>query len=217
LVAIFTAASTHNLVDPLLVMERLSREQASIISDLSESRERLASARRTVQALIARQRLQERQLSVRKGQIEYEIGRLARLRETTGHPHSAPPPTAERPPAMPRGAAATVVTFAYAQLGKSYRWGGEGPEGYDCSGLTLAAWAAAGVRLPHNAAWQWRTVTRISRAELRLGDLIFYYPDIHHVAVYIGAGRMIHAPRPGLWIRIEQADYQPVYGYGRPG
>ncbi|HEY0696363.1 MAG TPA: NlpC/P60 family protein, partial [Micromonospora sp.] len=128
------------------------------------------------------------------------------------------PPTsgAARPHPSDTSAGARAVRFAYAQVGKPYRWGAEGPDSFDCSGLTSAAWAVAGVRLPHNAARQWGVVTRISRAERRPGDLIFYYRDIGHVAIYVGQGKMIHAPRPGERVRFDDADYQPVRGYGRP-
>jgi len=213
LAALLGAATRDNLVDPLLLLSRLSREQHRVISRLTESRERLAGARRAAQALAARQRAQQRQLSVRKLQIENEIARLSRLHDRDEPLAKAAP----RPPAPVAGAAGKAVRFAHAQLGKRYQWAGEGPDVYDCSGLTAAAWAAAGVRLPHNAARQWGSVTRVSRAERRPGDLVFYYRDLHHVGIYIGGGEMIHAPRTGKRIQVDRVDYQPVHGYGRPG
>ncbi|MFY1673411.1 NlpC/P60 family protein [Plantactinospora sp. WMMB334] len=207
------AADPENLVDPLILLDRLTREQHRMIAALTEAYDRLAAARRGVEALAARQRGQERQLAARKLAIETELARLARL-------PGGVEPRAEAAPRLPgpvAGAAGRAVRFAYAQLGKPYRWGGEGPDGYDCSGLTSAAWAAAGVRLPHNAARQWRAVTRISRAARQAGDLVFYYRDLHHVALYVGDGKIIHAPRTGTRIRIDRVDYQPIVGYGRPG
>jgi cell wall-associated NlpC family hydrolase len=108
------------------------------------------------------------------------------------------------------------VRFAYAQIGKPYGWGSAGPNAYDCSGLTSAAWRVAGVRLPHNAARQWYAVTRISRAELRPGDLVFYYNSIQHVGMYVGGGRIVHAPTFGEAVRVERMGYAPILGYGRP-
>ncbi|MGI5147344.1 NlpC/P60 family protein [Plantactinospora sp. CA-294935] len=206
------AATPENLMDPLLLLDRLSREQHRMIAALTEAHDRLARARRTVEALAARQRSQERQLAARKLAIETELARLARL----PGPDEPPAGAAPRLPEPPAGAAGKAVRFAYAQLGKPYRWAGDGPDGYDCSGLTSAAWAAAGVRLPHNAARQYRAVTRVSRAARQAGDLVFYYRDLHHVAIYVGDGKIIHAPRTGTRIRIDRVDYQPIVGYGRP-
>ncbi|GAA3755634.1 C40 family peptidase [Plantactinospora mayteni] len=208
------AATPENLLDPLILLDRLSREQHRVIGALTEAHDRLAEARRTVEALAARQRGQERRLAARKLAIETELARLARLPGPAEPPAGAVPRLPESPPS---GAAGKAVRFAYAQLGKPYRWAGAGPDGYDCSGLTSAAWAAAGVRLPHNAARQYRAVTRISSAARQPGDLVFYYRDLHHVAMYVGGGKIIHAPRTGTRIRIDRVDHQQIVGYGRPG
>jgi cell wall-associated NlpC family hydrolase len=210
---LLSAATPENLVDPLILLDRLTREQHRVVSRLAEAHARLAAARRTAEALAVRQRGQERQLAARKLAIETELARLSHLPDpSAGLPAEAAP----RLPEPVTGAAGKAVRFAYAQLGKRYRWGGSGPDGYDCSGLTSAAWAAAGVRLPHNAARQWRAVTQVSRAGRQVGDLVFYYRDLHHVAIYIGGGKIIHAPRTGTRIRIDRVDYQPIHGYGRP-
>ncbi|MGW0435412.1 NlpC/P60 family protein [Micromonospora sp. NPDC003197] len=207
--------SSTSRVDPLLTLERLDRRPDEVVSDLSRSTERLLADHRVVRDEIVLQHAREQQLSGRNKQIEAEINRLNRLRTEQG---GAPPSTesgAERAPAPPP-AGLRVVRFAYAQLGKNYRWAGSGPNGYDCSGLTLAAWATVGVKLPHNAAQQWRVVTRINRAALRPGDLVFYYRHIGHVGIYVGNDKVIHAPRPGRQIRVDKTDFQPVHGYGRP-
>jgi cell wall-associated NlpC family hydrolase len=79
----------------------------------------------------------------------------------------------------------------------------------------MAAWRSVGVTLPHNAARQYRTVRRIERAQLRPGDLVFYYRDVHHVAMYIGDGRVIEAPQAGERISMRPVDVAPIAGYGR--
>lgn len=109
-----------------------------------------------------------------------------------------------------------AARFAYAQIGKPYRIGTKGPNTYDCSGLTLAAWRSAGIGLPHSAAAQYRQVNRISRADLRPGDLVFYFRRITHVGVYVGNSRIIDAPRPGRRVTLRPMDTMPVAGYGRP-
>lgn len=109
-----------------------------------------------------------------------------------------------------------AVQFAYAQVGKPYRWGAAGPDSYDCSGLTSAAWQAAGVSLPHNAARQYASMAHVSRADLQPGDLVFYYADIHHVAIFVGDATVIHAPTAGENVRLQRLDHAPIRGFGRP-
>ncbi|WP_149828243.1 C40 family peptidase [Streptomyces tailanensis] len=103
--------------------------------------------------------------------------------------------------------AAKALTFARAQIGKPYVWGATGPGSYDCSGLTQAAWKAAGVDLPRTTYDQVTAGTTVSLAGARPGDLIFFYDNIGHVGLYIGNGMMIHAPKPGAYVREESVFY----------
>jgi cell wall-associated NlpC family hydrolase len=95
-----------------------------------------------------------------------------------------------------------AIDFACAQLGEPYQFGADGPSTWDCSGLTMKAWAAAGVSLPHSSAMQAGYGSRISISELRPGDLVFYYSPIHHVAIYLGNGLVIDAPHTGAFVNI---------------
>ncbi|WP_371630323.1 NlpC/P60 family protein [Streptomyces sp. NBC_00341] len=110
-----------------------------------------------------------------------------------------------------------VLAFARAQMGKPYVWGATGPSSYDCSGLTQAAWKAAGVSIPRTTWDQVNVGTRIATADLQPGDLVFFYDDISHVGIYKGDGMMIHAPKPGANVREESIFYMPIYGSVRPG
>jgi cell wall-associated NlpC family hydrolase len=112
--------------------------------------------------------------------------------------------------------AAKVLAFARAQMGKPYVWGATGPASYDCSGLTQAAWKAAGVDIPRTTWDQVKIGTRVATADLRPGDLVFFYDDISHVGIYKGDGMMIHAPKPGANVREESIYYMPIYGSVRP-
>ncbi|MFD8739029.1 NlpC/P60 family protein [Streptomyces sp. NPDC059618] len=103
--------------------------------------------------------------------------------------------------------AAEALAFARAQIGKPYVWGATGPDSYDCSGLTQAAWKAAGVSLPRVTYDQVNTGTTVPLADARPGDLVFFYDDISHVGLYIGNGMMIHAPKPGAYVREESIYY----------
>ncbi|MFE0421491.1 NlpC/P60 family protein [Streptomyces sp. NPDC058953] len=110
-----------------------------------------------------------------------------------------------------------AVKFALAQVGLPYEWGAEGPKSYDCSGLTSKAWAAAGVNIPRTSQEQWRQLKRIGTGEMRPGDLIIYHDDASHVGMYIGDGKIVHAPRPGRTVTVTGAGANKILGVVRPG
>ena len=100
-----------------------------------------------------------------------------------------------------------ALAFARAQIGKPYVWGATGPGSYDCSGLTQAAWKAAGVSLPRTTYDQVNAGTTVPVSQAQPGDLVFFYDDVTHVGIYIGNGMMIHAPKPGAYVREESIYY----------
>ncbi|WP_393097664.1 NlpC/P60 family protein [Streptomyces sp. LN325] len=103
--------------------------------------------------------------------------------------------------------AGKAIAFARAQIGKPYVWGATGPGSYDCSGLTQAVWKAAGVTLPRTTYDQVNAGTTVPLSAIEPGDLVFFYDDISHVGLYIGNGMMIHAPKPGAYVREESIFY----------
>ncbi|WP_432055064.1 NlpC/P60 family protein [Streptomyces sp. bgisy022] len=119
--------------------------------------------------------------------------------------------SATAPPASSDSGYATkaekALAFARAQIGKPYVWGATGPGSYDCSGLTQAAWKAAGVVLPRTTYDQVKAGTTVPLSQAQPGDLVFFYDDITHVGLYIGNGKMIHAPKPGTFVREESVFY----------
>ncbi|MFF1746699.1 C40 family peptidase [Streptomyces mirabilis] len=100
-----------------------------------------------------------------------------------------------------------ALAFARTQVGKPYVWGATGPGSYDCSGLTQAAWKAAGVDLPRTTWDQVNVGTTVPLSDIKPGDLVFFYDDISHVGLYVGNGMMIHAPKPGAYVREESIFY----------
>ncbi|MFG2886587.1 NlpC/P60 family protein [Streptomyces sp. NPDC048297] len=109
-----------------------------------------------------------------------------------------------------------AVAFATAQLGKPYVWGAEGPGSFDCSGLTSQAWASAGHPVPRTSQEQWKQLKHVAVKDMRPGDLIIYFGDASHVAMYVGDGAIIHAPRPGRWVTVAGAGSMPILGVVRP-
>lgn len=124
------------------------------------------------------------------------------------------------------GAALTAVAFAQAALGSPYLWGGEGPGGFDCSGLVQAAYASAGISLPRTASAQWEATTRVpAGSPLQSGDLVFFEPggsgapagEPGHVGIYVGGGQMIDAPNSASVVRVEPDSWPDYMGATRPG
>ncbi|GAB7104444.1 NlpC/P60 family protein [Streptomyces phaeofaciens JCM 4814] len=119
----------------------------------------------------------------------------------------------DRPPS-PEGDRA--VRYAVDQIGKPYEWGAEGPRSYDCSGLTSEAWIHAGTPIPRTSQEQWARLRRIPLKELRPGDLVIYFPEATHVAMYLGDGTVVQAPRTGEKVKISPIASNPVLGAVRP-
>jgi cell wall-associated NlpC family hydrolase len=115
------------------------------------------------------------------------------------------------------GRAAVAVQTAKAQVGKPYVWAAAGPNAFDCSGLTMYSWAAAGISLPHSSSMQINVGSRVSRSQLQPGDLVFFYSPIHHVGIYVGNGMMIHAPTENDVVKYASIDNMPFSGASRPG
>ncbi|MEU8674303.1 NlpC/P60 family protein [Streptomyces sp. NPDC048560] len=109
-----------------------------------------------------------------------------------------------------------AVAYATAQIGKPYVWGAEGPDSYDCSGLTSEAWAAAKRPIPRTSQEQWRLLPRIAIKDMRPGDLIIYHADASHVGMYVGDGAIVHAPRPGRNVTLTGAGSMAILGVVRP-
>ena len=138
-----------------------------------------------------------------------------RVVETASAPRRTepPPPAPSNTPSRVR----PVIDEAYRLIGTPYQYGGSTPqEGFDCSGFTSWVWRKGGVSLPHSSRAQYGVTTRISRSQLQPGDLVFYGSPIHHVALYVGNGTIIHAPHSGSTVRQNSIDYwDAIAGYGR--
>ncbi|MFB7672418.1 C40 family peptidase [Kitasatospora purpeofusca] len=140
--------------------------------------------------------------------------------DRTGRSGGGTPAAQDQAPSSDR--AESVIGYALAQLGKPYVWGGDGPTGYDCSGLVQQAFRRAGVELPRVADDQYAATTPITQDRLRRGDLLFWSDSgrasgIHHVGIYLGGGKFVEAPRPGKTVRVSviSSGFRPTH-FGRP-
>ncbi|AXG80244.1 C40 family peptidase [Streptomyces paludis] len=139
---------------------------------------------------------------------------------SAGAPGTSVAPGAPGAPAggtrTPSVAGAAALAYAVDQIGKPYEWGAEGPDSFDCSGLTSRAWARAGREIPRTSQEQWAELPRVSLRELRPGDLVVYFPKATHVAIYLGDGMVIQAPRPGTVVKVSPIAANPLLGAVRP-
>jgi cell wall-associated NlpC family hydrolase len=122
---------------------------------------------------------------------------------------------AAAPAPAPTEAAQIAVDTALAQQGDPYEWGGAGPDSFDCSGLTMYAYAAAGISLPHSSNLQSTIGTPIADADLQPGDLVFFYSPVSHVGMYIGNGQMVHAGTSGDVVKVVELASMPDYNSAR--
>lgn len=186
-------------------LARLRAEAAGRLRDLTARQAKLARHKATVQGrLAAAEKLLARLTAAQRA--AYDGTSVPASHGAPRGPDAAPAPN-------PR--AAQAVSYAYGALGKPYVWGATGPSAFDCSGLTQAAWRSAGVSLPRTTYSQIDTGRRVSRSALAPGDLVFFYSGVSHVGLYIGDGKMIHAPRPGAPVRIAPIDEMPWAGATR--
>jgi cell wall-associated NlpC family hydrolase len=214
--ALLDAGSADGLIDQLSSLDQLARSQRDEIAGYTLLKTNYDAQKKQLDAAQAQQVAQQKSLAKQKSTIKGQLSKLydmrrqaygsAQVASGTGSGVSAPSVS---------GRAGAAVSYAYGALGKPYVWAAEGPDGYDCSGLTLAAWRAAGVSLPHTAAMQWDSTTHISRSQLAPGDLVFY-ESLGHVAIYVGGGKVIHAPTFGDVVKISSVDMMTPYGYSRP-
>lgn len=209
-------AGRSAVIDRLTGAERHA-EALAARSRAAQKRQRVLAARQKKQRDAVRARLKGIEAVLASLSAE-QLAALAALEEknideaqgalaASGALSSARPPSEE-------GAAA--VRYAVEQIGKPYAWGAEGPESYDCSGLTSQAWSAAGRGIPRTSQEQWRRLPRVPVGSLRPGDLVVYFPKATHVALYVGNGLVVHAPRPGAAVKVSPVASNPLLGAVRP-
>lgn len=232
------SSSPDDYLDRAAVTERAGERQSATVRKIAaqarevrQLRDEAAATERTRRHATASARAHKRTVEDKLAQAEKLLDRLSP--EDRARALGEEPPAGARAsrsdgaagadagrdavrPGQAAGRAVQAVDFARGALGKPYVWGATGPGSYDCSGLTQAAWKAAGVSLPRTTYAQIDAGKRVSRDQLAPGDLVFFYESVSHVGLYTGGGTMIHAPRPGAPIRVAPIDEMPFSGAMRP-
>jgi cell wall-associated NlpC family hydrolase len=220
--ALFTSTSQQDYIDTVATMNLLASHRSDVLARLNTTKTAADTADRHAAALLTAATAKRDALTAQRDTIAAQTAKftslLATLTTTQRRDYtnrSAPTP-AELQVALavsaPSAAARKAVNFALAQVGKPYVFAAAGPAAFDCSGLTMAAWATTGLQLPHFAAAQYTYGTHIPQSALQPGDLVFLYGDIHHVELYIGNGLAVSAPQEGENVKVVKvADFQSVY------
>jgi cell wall-associated NlpC family hydrolase len=180
-----------------VVAERAS-QRASIQSQLAERQALYSSIKDQITQLEAAERERQARLAAQAKAAAKNHQPAPEPAPSSGSTGGSPTPSV---PAPPPSSHSSVVSIALQYLGVPYVWGGASPSGFDCSGLTMYAYAKVGVYLPHNAAMQYGMGTPVSRSQLAPGDLVFFN-GLSHVGMYIGGGRFVHAPHTGDVVKI---------------
>ena len=206
-------------------IESQRNQQAKLLADAKKKEQ---EAKQVVDRLTAQQRAELKRQQAAEAQaaaahaVSRSAGRPTDQQSALGQPSSSSTQSTQAsqtgsqvpipdPSHGVSSRAQSALNFALAQLGKPYIWGGTGPTDYDCSGLMMASWGKAGVSLPRTAAAQYAAGTPVSTSDLQPGDLVFFYPGITHVGMYIGDGKFIHASSPRTGIKVSVLAQQPSY------
>jgi cell wall-associated NlpC family hydrolase len=220
--AMLESGSPANLIDQLSTLDALARRQTNTVQGAADLVAKYDAEKKPLDTLIAAEAQQDADLAAKKATITQQMDSLQKLRQQL-YGSSGMAGGSIRPVACPfvlgTGKGAIAAKTACAQIGKPYVWAAAGPRTFDCSGLTLYAWAAAGVTLGHYTQWQWNEGKPVTRDQLQPGDLVFYFRDLHHMSIYVGGNWVVHAPTSGDVVRMTQLDnpYLPIAGYRRPG
>jgi peptidoglycan DL-endopeptidase CwlO len=199
-----TGAEKH--AEVLAARSRAAQERQRVLAGQQRKQRETAQSRlKDIEAMLAS--LSAEQLAAVAELEEKNIGTAQDALTASGALSSVRPPSEE---------GGEAVRYAVEQIGKPYVWGAEGPESYDCSGLTSQAWSAAGRAIPRTSQEQWRQLPKVPVGSLRPGDLVVYFPEATHVALYIGDGLVVQAPRPGATVKVSPLASNPLLGAVRP-
>ncbi|MBD8869145.1 C40 family peptidase [Nocardioides donggukensis] len=207
-----TTLSAYNDVQAQVV-DDYSREADALEIRREAARDRAKELAATEQALAEQKAVVEENLAEAK-ELLGDLKAEERAEMAAASRSSAPRLPANVPVS---GRAAAAVNYALAQVGDAYVYGAAGPNAFDCSGLTMMAWAQAGVSLPHSSGAQQSSGARVSSDALQPGDLVFYYSPVSHVGIYIGGGRIVHAANPSTGVQVTGVFSMPYSGAVRPG
>ncbi|MQY05963.1 C40 family peptidase [Actinomadura macrotermitis] len=205
-VTFFAAQDPQSVLDQSSTLRYFARQDGTKVELLMQAMQAAQRARTA-----AEQRA--RQVDQLRTQLDAQRKKVTQLYEKLrSQVVKKDPSELAKLPVIGTGKAAQALRLAMTKIGRPYVWGAAGPSTFDCSGLTMWAYKQVGISLPHYTGSQWNAGTHISRDQLQPGDLVFFYSDLHHMGMYVGDGKMLHAPQTGDVIKIAPMDGRPFAG-----
>lgn len=213
----------QSILDQAAVFSHLSQERSSQLTQFLATAQRLRREQAQAKSAYDEVKSKQDELKKQKQELDKQVQKQKSLVRRLGGGTTKTPGgggnTGGTYNGPASGPARSALDFAYAQLGKPYSYGAEGPSSYDCSGLTMKSWAAAGVGITRTTNSQYAATKRVDKSNLQPGDLVFF-SNLGHVGLYVGGGKMIHAPHTGDVVRIADITsgyyLSNYYGAGRP-
>jgi len=210
---LLTTSDAQNLLSRASFMEQLQTENGDRVGQMAAA---VAAAQRARETATQQGKIMSKlaaEMAVKRDAAQKKINilnssvfaRAMAVFSKTGNYPNIDIPTAN-------SVGAQALRFALTRRGDPYVWGAAGPSSFDCSGLVLWAYAQVGISLPHFTGNQWNMGVHVSRADLQPGDLVFFYPDIGHVGLYIGNGLMVDAPNFGEVVQVEPVMWDVYVG-----
>jgi cell wall-associated NlpC family hydrolase len=213
------AAATKKRLEAAASLTKLTTQQAQLRAAKADVQTKLGATQKLLNSLNAQEKARLAAIEAAKeAEARKKAAAIAAAEKAAAAKAAQAKQQAGDTTEVPANAsiADKAIAFARAQEGEPYVWGATGPSSWDCSGLTQAAYKAAGVTLPRTTVEQVLVGTRVSQSDMKPGDLVFFYSDHSHVGLYIGGGMMIHAPHTGTVVKEAPITEMPIYGIVRP-
>jgi cell wall-associated NlpC family hydrolase len=218
------ADDPDQFLSELSTIDTFNDVQAEAFADFGREADKLDARKAATKESAAKLAATEKTLLKEKNQVDAKLAEAKKVLGKLEAEERARLDSASRSsePRLPTnvavsGRASAAVNYALAQVGDAYVYGAAGPDAFDCSGLTMMAWAQAGVSLPHSSSAQQGSGTPVSSSSLQPGDLVFYYQPVSHVGIYIGGGKIVHAANPSTGVQVAGVFSMPYSGAVRPG
>jgi peptidoglycan DL-endopeptidase CwlO len=195
--SVVSAKDPAALLNQISVITAVSKNRGSTLAQFVSAAALLTRAKDAQQGVVNDIKQKQASIKQQTAELKKQVAQQKKLLAEAG----GPVPGQGSCDVQASGKALTAIQFACSKLGTPYEWGGTGPR-YDCSGLTQAAWDAAGISLPRTTWEQWAYGSHLSYDQLQPGDLVFFEASLGHMGMYLGGGKMIHAPHTGDVVKI---------------
>jgi cell wall-associated NlpC family hydrolase len=199
-------------LDKASTLDQLSTKQAESLQKIGEKQRTLTQQREEAAGKLEDLEETREELGKKKKEIQDKLAKAQALLNTLTADERAALAAAEAERANRASQRVDLggdASASQSKIGAPYVWGATGPNSFDCSGLTSWAYAQAGVSIPRTSQSQASAGSRLGRSQLSPGDLVFFYSDLHHVGLYAGNGQILHAPKPGAYVRYESINNMP--------